>query len=267
MNITNEPVVLLVNCYNSELYLSSTLESLVRQSYDNVTIVVVDNVSSDSTKRIAKDYQSHYSFVHYTSLDRHVTLVEARIQGIDFILKNFEFSYLGFCDSDDLWEPHWVSSLMSLNYNSCYDILYSSGFELYMLPSDSTRLEPVDKSLAKLPQDAYSSPLYLQSYLVSRRLLKRMQPNILDPRLSLHSDIDFLHNAVRKYNASYAHTSHRLFYYRVHHNSLSSKRKNLTKTERYLIMKKQNFSRSIHFLKLAYYEAKLNLLIGKRFSK
>lgn len=265
--MTKESVVLLVNCYNSELYLSSTLESLVRQTYKQLTIVIVDNASSDSTQRIAKDYQARYSFIHYTSLDCHVTLVEARIQGIDFILKNFEFSYLGFCDSDDLWEPHWVSSLMSLNYNSSYEILYSSGYELHMLQSESTRLEPVDKSLAKLPQDAYSSPLYLQSYLVSRRLLNRMQPNILDSRLSLHSDIDFLHNAVRTYKASYAHTSHRLFYYRVHHNSLSSQRKNLTKSERYLIMKKQNFSRLIHFLKLAYYEAKPNLLIRKRFCK
>jgi len=49
-------VSIIVPTYNSEKFLEGCLESIKKQTYENIELVVVDNNSKDNTKEIAKKY-------------------------------------------------------------------------------------------------------------------------------------------------------------------------------------------------------------------
>ena len=52
----NNLVTVLVNCLNSERYISECLTSLINQSHYNLQIIVWDNQSSDNTSKIVKSF-------------------------------------------------------------------------------------------------------------------------------------------------------------------------------------------------------------------
>ena len=53
-------VAILVTVYNGELYLESTLRSLVAQDYECVSIVIVDDCSGDRSPEIIDVYLEKY---------------------------------------------------------------------------------------------------------------------------------------------------------------------------------------------------------------
>ena len=50
MNTENLPLVTVIcNCYNQELYVWEALESVAKQSYTNIELIVINNGSTDQT--------------------------------------------------------------------------------------------------------------------------------------------------------------------------------------------------------------------------
>ena len=45
-------ISILICCYNSEKYISDTLDSILIQKYSNYEIIIVDDGSEDNTKNI-----------------------------------------------------------------------------------------------------------------------------------------------------------------------------------------------------------------------
>ena len=50
-------VSVIINCYNSEKFLKSTLDSLVLQTYKNWELIFYDNCSTDNSFKIFKNYK------------------------------------------------------------------------------------------------------------------------------------------------------------------------------------------------------------------
>ena len=93
----DKPLVsILVNCFNSEMYLKDCLNSLINQTYKNLEIVIWDNKSKDNTKKIVQSFKDRR--IKYFLSKSHKNLVESRIDA----WKKLNGSYVAILDSDDI---------------------------------------------------------------------------------------------------------------------------------------------------------------------
>ena len=90
-------VSVIINCRNSEKYLSQCIDSVLIQTYTNYELIIVDNKSKDKTKTIIKSYND--SRIKYYYLKTKLNLGGAR----NFALKKSKGKYIAFIDSDDIW--------------------------------------------------------------------------------------------------------------------------------------------------------------------
>lgn len=86
--------------FNSERYISETIESVLSQTYDNWEMLIVDNCSTDNSRNIVKEHIKR---------DERIKLIElafnsggpARPRNIG--LQNARGAYIAFLDADDIW--------------------------------------------------------------------------------------------------------------------------------------------------------------------
>ena len=50
-------LVLIINCFNSEKFISDTISSLLNQKYKDLKLLIVDDKSSDNTLEIINFYK------------------------------------------------------------------------------------------------------------------------------------------------------------------------------------------------------------------
>lgn len=94
-------VSIIMPAYNCENYIGDAIDSVIRQSYDQWELIVVDDCSKDHTPDIVKRYMKEDSRIRYYKLERNSGAAIARNRAVD----EAAGKYIAFLDSDDLWFP------------------------------------------------------------------------------------------------------------------------------------------------------------------
>lgn len=96
-------VSIVMPLYNSERFVSETLESVFSQSYENWELIVVDDCSSDGSADIVKGYceKCDGERVRLFKLDVNGGAAKAR----QAALSHARGSWVAYLDSDDVWAP------------------------------------------------------------------------------------------------------------------------------------------------------------------
>lgn len=108
MNVLNTPKVsVIIPVYNGEKTLDRCLQSVTKQSYKNLEIIVVDDGSTDKTKSICEYWANHDGRikVFHKELDH---VCEARNLG----LKQVSGDFLSWVDADDFLELNMYERMM-----------------------------------------------------------------------------------------------------------------------------------------------------------
>ncbi|MFX0203720.1 MAG: glycosyltransferase [Candidatus Hodarchaeota archaeon] len=100
------PVDIVVNVYNEEANLADFLESLLKQTYPNFKVILVDDGSTDRTVEIAKKYQDHLS-VEIVCLP-HLGLRGARAKGVERVTNDIFIIF----DADEVIERSCVEHMV-----------------------------------------------------------------------------------------------------------------------------------------------------------
>ncbi|WP_315168872.1 glycosyltransferase family 2 protein [Metaclostridioides mangenotii] len=97
----NEPLVSIITpVYNSEKFLSETIECIQNQTYKNWQLLLIDDCSNDNSSEVIKRYSEHESRIKYIKLDNNSGAAVSRNKGLSLA----EGRFVAFADSDDLWD-------------------------------------------------------------------------------------------------------------------------------------------------------------------
>lgn len=116
----NPVLSIIVPVFNSEQYLEKCLDSIVKQTFGDMEIIVVDDGSTDGSLRICNAYCYLDNRIKVIS-KKNGGLIRARKTGMSVAVGKI----IGFVDSDDWIEPEMYEELIRYMVNSGCDMVSS----------------------------------------------------------------------------------------------------------------------------------------------
>ena len=100
----NPLVSVIVTCYNYEKYISTSIESVLNQTYKNIEIIVVDDGSTDLSEKVIEKYIDKIKYIKQKNSGVSV----ARNNGI----KKSNGTWVLSLDADDWINPHYIEDAL-----------------------------------------------------------------------------------------------------------------------------------------------------------
>lgn len=103
-----------VPAYNEERFLAATIDSLLAQSFTDFELIISDNISTDATAAIAREYEQKDKRIRYIRQPRNI----GSIQNINSLIKQARGEFFLLAGAHDLLSENYISSLIdALNEN------------------------------------------------------------------------------------------------------------------------------------------------------
>jgi glycosyltransferase involved in cell wall biosynthesis/ubiquinone/menaquinone biosynthesis C-methylase UbiE len=208
-----------ITAYNREEFIRRCIDSVLNQTYRPIEVVVVDDGSTDGTRRILEQYGSAIRVVlNEENRGRVVAKNRALIQ------TSPEASYVALLDSDDFFHPQFVAK--------CVDLLERQP-ETGLVYTDDIVIDASGRELRRQPSiEPWNIDVWLRTrnlrgdtWLARRDLV--MNTRLHDEALELDEDYDLFYQLLE--STSFSHLSEYLVYIRCNTEQTHHYRLNLAK--------------------------------------
>lgn len=150
-------VSVVIPVYNVEKYLRNCIESVLRQTYEDIEIILVDDGSPDRSGEISDEYAARDSRISVVHKTHNEGLNMARATGYEVSTGEF----VTFVDSDDGISPEYIEKLVKAQTETDADITMC-GYLFY----DSELEEPLKKQpITQFPVQEMPS-LYTKNQMI-----------------------------------------------------------------------------------------------------
>ena len=208
----SELVSIITPSYNSESFLSETIESVLSQTYVNWEMIIVDDVSSDKSTEIIEKYMQKDKRIKLIKLDENSGPAVARNRAIE----EAKGRYISFLDSDDFWHKEKLTKQLAfmqeksatLSFTGYYTVEEKSG-----IPTTLMEVPPTVDYHTLLKQNIMGCLTVMYD---SEKLGKVYMPDI-----SKRQDFALWLKILKKTSFAYG-LDESLAYYRVRKSSVSS---------------------------------------------
>ena len=138
-----EPLVsIIMPAYNSEKYISESIESVIKQTYQNWELLITDDKSQDSTRTIVKSYSKKDPRIKLFFNSENGGAGVARNNSI----KEANGRFIAFLDADDIWLPEKLEKQINFMLEGEYIFTYTayqkfkgtSSLGIFLPPSTTT---------------------------------------------------------------------------------------------------------------------------------
>nr|WP_304429678.1 glycosyltransferase family 2 protein [uncultured Acetatifactor sp.] len=113
-------VSIIIPVYNVERYLVECLDSVLKQTYNNIEVICVDDASTDNSLSILEKYASQDKRLQVIRKEENVGLASARNAGFDIAIGK----YVYYLDSDDYIDLNAIELLYSYAEKYNTDCVY-----------------------------------------------------------------------------------------------------------------------------------------------
>lgn len=207
-------VSVIIVVYNGEEYIEEAIESVLNQTYKDIELVIADDGSTDSTRKIVEKYED-VVYVYQENKGEG----SARNLGIEAS----KGEYLAFLDADDLYEPDKIEKqLKILLENNDIDVVYN---DLKVVDENLNYLNILkSEGVYEKREDLLANIIYRQviqgpiCMMMRRKCIKDIK---WSEDLVYTVDYEYVMKLAFKYNFKYLEEP--LYIYRRHGNNLSNK--------------------------------------------
>lgn len=116
----NDLISIIMPTYNAEDSIARAIDSVLKQTYSNWDLIIIDDGSFDRTKKIISSYIGDRRIKYFFKSNEGVS--KAR----EFGLKKADGKYITFLDSDDFFYPDRLEKMLSCFVNEDVDLVYTS---------------------------------------------------------------------------------------------------------------------------------------------
>jgi len=187
-------VSVVLGVYNGEKYLTEQIDSILRQTYRPLELIISDDASTDKTRQILKQYESNPLIrIYYQEKNIGIT------KNFAFAAEKAKGDLIAFSDHDDIWMENKIQKLVNAINDS--PLVYSdsllmdeNGMSLDKKLSDLKKMYSGDDSRGYI----LSTCVWGHGMLITRKLLEKSLPMPDE----IHHDIwiafqAFLHGGIK----------------------------------------------------------------------
>jgi glycosyltransferase involved in cell wall biosynthesis len=235
--MTTRKISVIIPTYNREKLIVNSLGSVLNQTYSNIEILIIDDGSTDNTKKEIDKIKDKR--IKYIKLNKNSGSCNARNIGIKMAIG----TYISFQDSDDIFHPDKLKKQFrnliknKSDFDFCKILIVINNTNKYVFPDDITETKIYNGNIFDelLNKGNFIST---QSILVKKHYIQK-----------------YLFDIKRNLKVSY--TNEILVDLFVQNNSISSSKKKLKKAIQILLNKnynlnafqKENFSNYLNYFK------------------
>lgn len=99
-----EKIDILLATYNGEKYLREQIDSILKQTYKNFNLIISDDCSKDSTRKILKEYEQKDNRIIVYLQENNLGYVK----NFEFLLSKVQSKIYMLSDQDDVWLPEKI---------------------------------------------------------------------------------------------------------------------------------------------------------------
>jgi glycosyltransferase involved in cell wall biosynthesis len=253
---------IIVTVYDTEMYLSKCLDSIISQDIMksfNCEIIIVNDGSPNTRqcKEIVNHYQNRNRIsIEYIEINDNIGLYSARQVGVDQSIGE----YIGFVDSDDWISPHMYSELLMKAYIQNYDvvecgfsIVRNEGIKDHVESGKSIYGHQIGRAVYRLPNSDHILRHEIWSKIYKRELWNRTQNSFPKRAKGKDGGEDLVRVSMLLFNAkSYCYLPKSLYNYNMKRVESSSQNVSLFSVQRYIyglssyIQEMENFTKTFN---------------------
>jgi len=177
-----ELISVILPVYNSAGTIEESVSSVLKQTYDNLELIIVDDASADNTGGICRLLSERDSRIRIITNLSNCGTLKARIRAAS----EAKSEWIAFIDADDRWHPQKLEKQLALRDSSGSDLVYTASafIDGSGRPYDWIMHVPGDVSYRQLLKQNIISN---SSVLIRRRDYIRYSPPE-DNTVNMHED-------------------------------------------------------------------------------
>lgn len=114
---------IIVPLYNKESFVRDALNSILKQTYTDYEVIIVNDASTDDSAIVAETFLSDK--IRIIQHDKNKGLAAARNTGIQNATSNF----ITYLDADDVWKPTFLEHIFSLTQEFSEAQIFATNYE------------------------------------------------------------------------------------------------------------------------------------------
>lgn len=204
--------------YNTGKFIGYAIESVIKQTYINWELIIVNDCSTDNTLKIIQEYKKKDSRIKFFQNNKNEGAAESRNKAI----RHSEGKFIAFLDSDDVWFPFKLEKQINIMDYKNYPFTCTSYTKIGERNEDLNMTRTARKKSdydELLKEGPGNSTVIYNSDMVGE---------IQIPNIRKRNDYVMWLQVIKKTNCLYG-IQESLSSYRIRENSLSSNKFSLVK--------------------------------------
>lgn len=206
----NELISIVIPIYNVENYVEKCLNSVIRQTYNNIEIILIDDGSKDKSKEICDSYARKDKRINVIHKENR-GVSSARNTGIEAAKGN----YITFIDSDDYIDEDYIEKLYGLCIKNNSDIVICGVKDE---DCDGNIVKQSKEIKVNLNKKDFLKELLNQQYFFTVCWAKFYKRDIIgnirfNENMKIAEDFDFLYRLLDNVHNVYVDTTEKMYHF------------------------------------------------------